>query len=129
MERDYIKWQYVPTRDNPAYLGSRELLTKIPEIWWKGISWFQAKENWPRQAHIKLSEESEKEVKILKGRKSIVITTVEIQDDFDLILHKSDLHKAFRISSWILRFIDNCRRKKKSGPLTTVELVNQKTLH
>ena len=32
--------------------------------------------------------ESEKEVKISKEHKSIVITTVEIQDDFVLILRK-----------------------------------------
>ena len=33
LERDHISWQYVPTRDNPADLGSRgSLLTKIPKI-------------------------------------------------------------------------------------------------
>ena len=88
LERNNINWQYVPTRDNPADLGSsrRSLLTKIPQIWWKGPSWLQVKENWPRQPDIKLSVESEKEVKISKEHKSIVITAVEIQDDFDLIL-------------------------------------------
>ena len=30
-QRDDINWQYVPTRDNPADLGSKgSLLTKIP---------------------------------------------------------------------------------------------------
>ena len=72
---------------------------------------------------------SEKEVKISKERKSIVIRTVEIHDDFDLILHKFDLHKALWISVWILRFINNCRKNKKPGPLTTVELVNQKNFY
>ena len=129
MERD-INWQYVPTRDNPADLGSRgSLLTKTPEILWKGPSWLQFRENWPRQPDIKPSVESEKEVKISKEHKSIVITTVEIQHDFDLLLHKFDLHKALRISAWSLRFINNCRKNKKSGPLTTVELVNQKKLY
>ena len=67
MERNDINWQYVPTRDNLADLGSREsLLTKIPEIWWTGLSWLQVKENWPRQADIKPSVESGKEVKISK---------------------------------------------------------------
>ena len=75
--------------------------------------------NWPRQPDIKPSEESEKEVKISKERKSIVFTTVAIQDDFDLILHKFDLHKALRTSAWILRFINNCSKNKKSGSLTT----------
>ena len=65
---------------------------------------------------------------MLRFRISIVITSVEIQDDFDLILHKVDSHKAFRISPWILRFINNCKENKKSGLLRTVELVNQKKI-
>ena len=70
-----------------------------------------------RQPDIKLSEESEKEVKISKVYKSIVFTTVATQDDVDLILHKFDLHKALRISAWILRFINNCRISKSEKNL------------
>ena len=127
MVSDDINWQYVPTRDNLADLGSRgSLPTKIPEIWWKGSSWLQVKENWQKQPDIKPSEESEKQVKISKEHKSIVFTTVAIQDGFDSILHKFSLCIALRISVWILRFINNCRKNKQSGPLTTAELVNQK---
>ena len=110
-------------------VSRRSLLTKILEIWWEGPSWLQVKENWPRQPDIKPSEESEKEVKFSKEHKSVVFRTVAIQDDFDLILHKFDLHKALRISAQILRFINNCRKNKKSGPLTTTELVNQKKIY
>ena len=79
LERNNINWQYVPTRDNPADLGSRGgLLNKISEIWWKDLSWLQVKENWPRQPDIKPSVESEKEVKISKERKSIFFITNEI---------------------------------------------------
>ena len=128
LERDDINWPYVSTRDNPADLGSRKSLrTKVPEIWWKDPSWLQVKENW--QPDIKPSEESEKDVKISKEHKSIVIKTAAIQDDFDLILHIFYLHKALRISAWILRFINNCRKTKKSGPPTTAELVNQKKFY
>ena len=117
MQRDHINWQYVPTRDNPADLDSRRsLLTKIPEIWWKDPPRIQLKGNWPRQPDIKPSEESEKEVKTSKGHKSIVITTVKIQDDFYLILHKLDLNKTSRISAWILIFINNCRKNKEIKP-------------
>ena len=46
LERDDITWQYNPTRDNPADLGSGgSLLTKVTEIWLKGPSWLQVKEN------------------------------------------------------------------------------------
>ena len=43
----------------------------------------------------KPSVESEKRLKILKEHKSIVITAIEIQDDFYLILYKSDSQKGF----------------------------------
>ena len=130
LEREDIIWQYVPTRDNPADLGSRwSLLTTTPEIWWKDSSWWQVKENWLRQQDIKPSVESEEEVKISKEHKSIVITAAEIQGEFDLILQKFDLNKALGVPACIVRFINICRKSKKSGPLTTVELVNQKKIH
>ena len=80
------------------------------------------------QTNINPCVESEKEVKIPKEHKSIVITRVKIQDDFDLILRRFYLHKAFRILAWILRFISNCRKNKTSDPLTTKELVNKKKI-
>ena len=55
--------------------------------------------NWPRQPDIKPSVVSEKEVRISKEYKSIIILTVEIQDDFDLILYKFNLYKALGISA------------------------------
>ena len=40
LEKDHIKWYYVPTKQNPADKGSRDsLLTKIQDIWWKGPTW------------------------------------------------------------------------------------------
>ena len=89
MERNDLNWQYVPTRDNPADLGSRgSLLSKIPEIWWKGPSWLQVKENWPKQPDTKPSEESEKEVKILKEHKfffSNILSSQQLQFKMTLI--------------------------------------------
>ena len=81
------------------------------------------------QTNKKPSVESEKEFKILKEDRSIVFTTTETQDDFCLILHKPDPDKTFRISVWILRFINNGTKYKESGPLITVALVNQKKVY
>ena len=50
---------------------------------WEGPFWLQVKENWLRQPDIKPSEESEKEVKILKEHKFNAFTTVAIQNDFN----------------------------------------------
>ena len=34
-EKEYMKWYYVPTKQDTADIGSRgSLLGKIPEIWW-----------------------------------------------------------------------------------------------
>ena len=44
-------------------------------------------------------------------------------------MHKFDLHKSLRISTWVLRFINSCRKNKETGPVTTVELVNQKKIY
>ena len=116
-------------RSVTGWTDSTVVLYWLKVQWWEGPSWLQVKEKWPRQLDIKLSEESEKEVKISKEHKPNVFTIVAIQDDLDLILHKFLLHKALRISTWILRFIDNCRKNKKSGPLATAELVNQKKFY
>ena len=40
LEKGYIKWYYVPIKQNPADIGSRGiLLSKILDIWWEGPSW------------------------------------------------------------------------------------------
>ena len=39
LEKEYIKWYYIPTKENPADIGSMgSLLNKILDIWWKGPS-------------------------------------------------------------------------------------------
>ena len=39
LEKECIKWYYVPTKQNPVDIGSRgSLLSNIPNIWWKGPS-------------------------------------------------------------------------------------------
>ena len=39
LEKEYIKWNYVPPKQSPADTGSRgSMLSKIPDIWWKGPS-------------------------------------------------------------------------------------------
>ena len=41
-QNDYIKWQYVPTRHNPADIGSRGSLTsKLSKLWLEDPSWLR----------------------------------------------------------------------------------------
>ena len=46
-------------------------------------------------------------------------------DNFDTLLEKRNLWKLLRITSRVSRFINNVRRTKVKGPLTTEELINQ----
>ena len=51
---------------------------------------------------------------------------VEALDIFDNLLAKYEFWKFLRIISWIFRFLNNCRRTKQGGPLTTSEIEQRK---
>ena len=52
--------------------------------------------------------------------------TVETLDMFDKLLAKYKFWKFLRITSWVFRFLNNCRITKQSGPLTTSEIEQRK---
>ena len=53
-------------------------------------------------------------------------TTIEKSDIFDNLLEKHELYKFLRITAWIRRFLNNCQKSKRSGPLKTDETKHQK---
>ena len=78
LEKEYIKWYYVPIKQNPADIGSRgSLLSKIPDIWWKGPSWIAENNEWPHQSTLGEHKDSVKEAKIIKN---ILATTFKQED-------------------------------------------------
>ena len=85
-------------------------------MWWKGPLWIAENNKSPDQPILSESRGSEKEVKIIKN---ILAATVKQKDLFDFLLDKYEIHKVLRVSAWITRFIDNCQKIKKTGPLTT----------
>ena len=52
--------------------------------------------------------------------------TVDALGMFDKLLAKYEFCNFLRITSWIFRFLYNCRRTKQSGPLTTSEIEERK---
>ena len=52
--------------------------------------------------------------------------TVQALHMFDKLLAKYEFWKFLRITSWILRFLNNCRRTKNSIPLITREIEQRK---
>ena len=123
-EHSYLKWNYVPTRNNPADLGSRGCeLRKLCEFWWNGPEWLRDCKNWPEQPDITNNDESEIERKMVK---ELLATTVDLQNPIDTLLNKFTLRKTLRILSGINRFLNKCRKSKVSGPLTADKVLVQR---
>ena len=79
LEKEYIKWYYVPPKQNPADIGSRgSLLGNIPAIWWKVPSWIAENNKWPYQPILNESKQSEKEAKIIKNILATSVTERKI---------------------------------------------------
>ena len=121
LEKEFLKWYYVPTKQNSADIGS-SLLSETPCIWWKGLSWIAENNNWPYQPILSKSRESEKEAKTINNlnRKVYLI---------DLLLDKYELHNILRVSAWVARFINNCQKTSKIGPLATSEIQCQEKFY
>ena len=123
-EHSYLKWNYVPTRNNPADLGSQGCeLRKLCEFWWNGPEWLGDCKNWPEQPDNTNNDESEKARKMVN---ELLATTVDLQNPIDTFLNKFTLRKTLRILSSINRFLNNCRNSKVSGPLTADRILVQR---
>ena len=110
LERGYIKWYYVPTKQNPGDIGSRgSLLSKISDIWRKCPSWRVEIRN---GQILSESKEFEKKSKIIKN---ILATTVKQKDLFDFLLAKYELHKVLKVSPWITRSIKIVKELRKQS--------------
>ena len=117
LEKVCIKSYYVRTELNATDIGSRgNLLSKIAGIWWKAPSWIAENNKWPDQPILSESKECEKEAKIIKG---VSATAFKQKYLFDLLL---EIQKVLMVSTWITRFINNCRKIKTRGSLTISEI-------
>ena len=122
-----LEWRHVPTKENPADLGSRGGPVKGNQLWWKGPEWLADRKNWPCDIVTSATKESDAETKVIR---EIFAATVEETNEVEDLLTKFDLWKTLRICSWIARFTFNCRspNQKRRGPLTTPEIASQRLL-
>ena len=122
---EQIQWRHVPTRENPADLGSRGGEVNGDKLWWYGPEWLADKELWPPDITTSASKESDAEMKIVRD---LFASTVEVADDcFDDLLSKFSLNKSIRVCAWVSRFLFNIQNPKlrSKGPLTTHEIDQQ----
>ena len=125
-----IEWHYVPTKDNPADLGSRGT-NHLSELWRNGPDWLSSPENWPASPVIKSTIESRAEEKI---ESEIVACTVQPEakkDSFDALIeaHVTNVWRVLRVCAWVQRFISNLRLMKACrnlGKLPTKGLEERK---
>ena len=120
-----ITWRHVPTKDNPADLGSRGGPVDDNKLWSQGPSWLKDKDKWPSDIVTSPTPESQAEAKVIKGIFAGLTAATDCLDD---LLEKFSLTKTLRVVAWIARFAGNSRLKREermTGPLTTDEVQRQ----
>ena len=123
-EHSGITWRRIPTKENPADLGSRGGQVDDSKLWWQGPKWLSEKEKWPTDIVTSGTPESQAEAKITK---ELFNGATASTGCLNVLLGKFDLTKTLTIVTWTARFIRNSRLKKQEkmmGPLTTDEIKN-----
>ncbi|GFV32058.1 uncharacterized protein TNCV_21161 [Trichonephila clavipes] len=70
------QWRYVPSKENPANLGSTGISPKdLPDcsLWWEGPPWLTTEKAWPKQPTVKNKREIKKSV-IIETKKTFVFS-------------------------------------------------------
>ena len=117
------RWNYVNTAANPADCASRGLFPAElaqQHIWWNGPGWLRGPQSeWPR------SPELGRQLSPTEGYEIPVETSLVVSEELPLLEKISSYTRLRRITAWIFRFINNCRRKgnhKNLDALSTAEL-------
>lgn len=108
------EWKYCPTNDNPADLLTRGISASQladAKLWYNGPEWINCSTSWPQwtpNTCILLTNIDQEEN---------VTNTIEVNNTHGIhcildIMRYSTLTKILRVSSWIYRFIANCRKSR-----------------
>ncbi len=119
------RWGHVKGLENPADAASRglfpaELLRH--ELWWNGPTWLHCSPSeWPKQSISTQPESS--------GEESDVCLHVTVHCKSPIIPYDyfSSFSRLKRMTAWMFRFIQNCRKEKRRGPLSVGELASAET--
>ena len=119
-------WHHCPGVDNPADIISRgssgsELATSL--LWWKGPQWLASKITYGDTCD-EVSDTCEEEA---PNKDALVALNVQSREEAIPVSQCSTLGRALRITGWVLRFINNTRKKPRlTGILSCEELLEAK---
>ena len=116
-----VVWHHVRTSDNPADIGSRSQEVTNHALWWNGPEKLSNEASWHPDIVTSAKQESLAEA---KAKQDLLSVAVAAADELDDLLEKSSQWRTIRVTTWILRFIQNSRAKKTKrlgGPLTADE--------
>jgi hypothetical protein len=119
---DAKDWYHVKSESNPADVLSRGALPgqlKTNKLWWNGPDWLsENNDTWP-VSNINLSDIE------IPERRTVTLTTIHSRErQLPLLTKFSNYKKTERVMSWVLRFINNCRKPNQrqiSSSLTCEE--------
>ena len=126
-ELSEAKWLYVPTKDNPSDSGTRgSTSSKLADLWFKGPVWLPSRNQSPKQPEITETKEAVEE-KI--ARSTLAMTEVD-QDQgiIDGMLRRFSYRKLLRVTAYMIRFTKNAKGEKRSGCLSTEEIIEAEKL-
>ena len=116
------RWRHVRSQDNPADCASRglfpsELLTH--KLWWNATDWLRLPSaNWPNQPSLPTES-------LVEEERDICLNAVVDNPEPVLPLERfSSFLCLKRVTAWIYRFIDNCRKKETDPRCSTCRLLN-----
>ena len=120
------RWNHVHTQDNPADCASQGLLPfelVDHKLWWNAPDWLRSSPSeWPTQPSlpsVELPAEEQRDICLHVVSDTMVPVISPTQFSSFLTLK--------RVTAWVRRFLDNCRRKKQdrlaSLYFTTPELM------
>ncbi|XP_064486179.1 uncharacterized protein LOC135398725 [Ornithodoros turicata] len=131
---DPSRWRHCPGHCNPADLVTRGISSDAlvgSSLWWEGPPWLREhEEHWPKSYTPAPENNSEmpvteEERKTSKDTDPHVVLQVSDRTQSLLEIDRySSMSRALRVTAWMLRFINRCRRTHMdtTGPLTAEEL-------
>lgn len=123
------RWRHVISEENPADCASRgmypsEILTHT--LWWNGPKWLKLdQEQWPKQSGAKSVSYSEEDNELCSATCTTFVQSIPLMS-FDRF---STLIRLVRVTAWMIRFVTNCRSKKRNTQVNTNPLSIQELNH